>query len=115
MQISPNRNYKSEVIRVAENIDIIFVMEELENSHYKRLTSIVEVVLNPLTLKVSTHEIMRYEREANTWTYKCDLSPGLINKMRKYDAKQTASLITTLSTLAATKPIIGETIVDIGI
>jgi pilus assembly protein CpaF len=115
MQISPNRTYKSEVIRVAENIDIIFVMEELENSQYKRLTSIVEVVLHPLTLKVSTHEIMRYERKVDTWTYKCDLSPGLINKMRKYDANETASLITTLSTLAATKPIIGETIVDIGI
>lgn len=115
MQISPNRTYQSEVVRVAENIDVILVMEEMENSHKKRITSIVEVVLNPYTLEVSTHEIMRFNRNTDTWSYKCDLSQGLINKMRKYDSFQTDLLIDALKTLEAKKTIIGETVVDIRI
>ncbi|MDA8213566.1 MAG: ATPase, T2SS/T4P/T4SS family [Clostridia bacterium] len=113
MQISPNRTYQSEVIRIAENIDFIIVMEELENSNYKRVTSVVEVVLDPYSLEVSTHEIMRYDRNTDTWSYKCDLSQGLINKMRKYDSRQTDILIDTLKALESKKPITGATIVSI--
>ena len=104
----PNRDYGAEVARVAENIDIVIVQEELADISKKRVTSVVELRFNPITLQVSTHEIMRYDYECDEWRYKFDLSEQLIRDMKISSPKSTKIMVSTLEGLEKTKPIIGE-------
>ncbi len=104
----PNRNYAAEVMRVAENIDIVIVQDELTDRSKKRVTSVVELSLNPFTLQVSTHEIMRYDFDKEQWTYKYDLSKQLLHDMKVASPVSTENMVNTLKTLAQQKPIIGE-------
>lgn len=104
----PNRSYNAEVMRVAENIDIVIVQNELSNKTNKRITSVVELRFNPYSLQVSTHEIIRYDYQNDSWTYKFDLSDQLINMMSLASPEYTRNMIETLKYLANRKPIIGE-------
>jgi len=103
----PNRNYPAEVMRVAENIDIVIVQEELPDKSKKRVTSVVELRFEPYTLQISTHEIMKYNACNDSWTYKCDLSEKLLNNMLSASPEYTKTLISTLKTLEYQKPING--------
>lgn len=105
----PNRRYESELIRVAENIDIVIVMDQLPDKS-KRVESITEIRLDPFTLRISAHEIMRYDPRSDDWSYKLDISENLLNKMYKNDPEWTNILIKTLKELANTKPIIGNNV-----
>ena len=104
----PNRNYFAEVMRVAENIDIVIVQNELNEKTKKRITSIVELRFDPFTLQVSTHEILKYDYENDSWTYKFDLSERLVQKMLQISPQSTQNMIDTLKQLGDKKPIIGE-------
>lgn len=100
----PNRRYESELIRVAENIDIVIVMDQLADKS-KRIESIAEIRVDPVTLKISSHEIMRYNHETDDWSYKNDISEALLKKMKKNNAKWADTLKTSLQELSAKKPL----------
>lgn len=101
----PNRNYDAEVMRVADNIDIVIVQDELAEKSHKRVVSVVEIRFNPYTLEVSTHEIMKYDQFRDEWSYKFDLSNQLLNYMKSVSPTATENLSLTLRQLEQLKPI----------
>lgn len=103
----PNRNYAAELMRVADNIDIVLVQEELSDRSQKRMKSVVELRFDPLTLQVSTHEIMRYSPAENCWRFKFDLSNSLIERMAAASPESVKSMIQCLKRLEDEHPIAG--------
>lgn len=103
----PNRNYAAEVMRVAENIDIVIVQEELSDRSKKRIKSVVELRFDPYTLQVSTHEIVRYCPSEDCWRFKCDLSEHLLERMAAVSPAAVETMIRCLKKLEQEMPIIG--------
>lgn len=101
----PNRNYDAEVMRVADNIDIVIVQDELADKSQKRVVSVVEIRFNPYTLEVSTHEIMKYNHYNDEWEYKFDLSGQLLKHMQSVSPAATDKLSSTLQQLEILRPI----------
>ncbi|KNZ70337.1 type II secretion system protein E [Thermincola ferriacetica] len=106
----PNRRYEAELIRAADNIDIVVVMDQLPDKS-KRVESVVELRLDPVTLQVSTHEIMRYDGQDKTWRYRFDLSDRLLAVLRKNDPRWAAELVKSLKALEQQSPIMGDNVV----
>lgn len=108
----PNRSYAAEVMRVADNIDIVIVQKELTDRNVKKIVSVVELRFDPIALKVSTHEIMRYNYEQNSWAFKFDLSQQLLDEMSLASPQAAENMINTLKFLEKRKPIDGTNKVD---
>lgn len=106
LQSYPSRNYEEEVIRVAENLDIVFVMRELPGGA-KRLDRICEVRLDPYSLEVSVHDLARWEESVGEWRYQADLSERTIQKLCRTAPDYADLVIRTLQKLAEQKPMIG--------
>ncbi len=104
----PNRNYAAEVMRVAENIDLVIVQDELADKTKKRVTSVVELRFDPFTFRVCTHEIMRYDYQHDWWTYRDDLSEQLLQRMLVASPVSTENMVNILRSLAGQQPITGE-------
>ncbi|MDT3697885.1 MAG: ATPase, T2SS/T4P/T4SS family [Thermincola sp.] len=103
----PNRNYAAELMRVADNIDIVLVQEELSDRSKKRIKSVVELRFDPLTLQVSTHEIMRYSPADDRWGFRFDLSNSLLERMAAASPKSVKPMIQCLKRLEDENPIAG--------
>ncbi|MCL4439219.1 MAG: Flp pilus assembly complex ATPase component TadA [Firmicutes bacterium] len=103
----PNRSYAAEVMRVADNIDIVIVQDELAERTKKRVKSVVELRFDPFSLKVSTHEIMRYSYQDDDWTYKYDFSEQLIADMMAASPVSAENMVNTLKSLERQKPLTG--------
>lgn len=112
LQRYPGRDMKNEIIRVAECLDIGIVMKELPDGS-KRLQRISEIRLDPYTLQVTVHDIMRWDSRQNTWTYANDLSEETREKMLEASPGQTGyaeQAFRALEKLSKEKPIIGSNI-----
>lgn len=103
----PNRNYTAEVMRVADNIDIVIVQEELPERHKKRVKSVVELRFDPFTLEVSTHEIIRYSLSEDRWRFRCDLSTPLLERMAAASPAAVDEMVKNLRNLEKEMPIVG--------
>lgn len=99
----PNRRFEAELVRVAENIDIVIVMDELPDKS-KRVECISELRLDPVSLRVSAHELIKFDETLNAWVYKCDLSNPLVNKLYKNDPHWAEILINSLKDLESRYP-----------
>ncbi|WP_336775404.1 ATPase, T2SS/T4P/T4SS family [Paenibacillus sp. MMO-58] len=112
LQRYPGRDYQNELIRVAECLDIGIVMKELPDGS-KRLHRISEIRLDPYTLQVTVHDVMRWDSLHNDWTYANDLSPETREKMREASPGQTGyaeQAFRALEKLSKEKPIIGSNV-----
>ncbi len=106
----PNRRYEAELIRAADNIDMVVVMDQLPDKS-KRVESVVELRLDPVTLQVSTHEIMRWDGQSGTWQYRFDLSDRLLALLRNNDPHWAAEIEKSLKALERQRPIVGDNVV----
>lgn len=106
----PNRRFEAEVVRVAENVDIVIIMDELPDKS-KRVESVVELRLDPYSLKISTHEILRFDEDTGTYGYRCDLSEALLRKLKKNDPFWADVLITSLKNLSEGNSIKGNNVI----
>jgi len=104
-----NRKYESELVRAADNINIIITMEQMEDKS-KKVTGVLEVRLDPVSLLISVHEIIRYDDITDTWQYKFDVSEQLLKRLRKNNSKWTETFINELKRLERLSPIIGDTV-----
>jgi len=104
----PNRNYAAEVMRVADNIDIVIVQEELFDRSKKRIKSVVELRFDPFNLQVSTHEIARYSHSEGCWRFKCDISKSLVERMADVSPGAVESMLQCLKRLEREMPITGS-------
>ncbi|MGO4697729.1 ATPase, T2SS/T4P/T4SS family [Paenibacillus sp. 2TAB26] len=109
LQRFPNRQYREELIRVAENIHLIIVMKELDDGS-KKLLRMTEVRLDPYTFEVSCHDIMRWDMEQNSWTYCDDLSVDTMQKMKETAPHYAEQAFFALKRLAEDKPMLGSNI-----
>lgn len=109
LDIFPNRKYESELVRAADNINIIITMDQMEDKS-KKVTGVLEVRLDPISLLVSVHDIVRYDDAADTWQYKFDVSDKLLKRLRKNDSKWTEIFVNELKNLEALSPIVGESV-----
>ncbi|GBG08093.1 hypothetical protein PAT3040_02660 [Paenibacillus agaridevorans] len=107
LQRYPSRSYEEELIRVAENLDIVFVMRELPGGA-KRLDKICEIRLDPMTLEVSVHDLARWETEAGEWRYQNSLSQRTLEKLRRTAPDYVDVLLKSLQKLASIKPMTGD-------
>lgn len=105
----PGRSYNEELIRVAENLHIGIVMKELPDGS-KQLFKISEFRLDPYTLEVSSHDIMRYDRRKKDWTYRFDLSEDVQEKMLEYAPEYAEIAFESLRRLEAEKPMTGSNV-----
>lgn len=107
LQSYPGRSYEEEVIRVAENLDIVYVMRELPGGA-KQLDKICEVRLDPYTLEVSVHDLARWEEAAGEWRYQANLSDRTVQKLWRTAPDYADVVIQTLKKLAKEKPMTGS-------
>ncbi|WP_168121889.1 ATPase, T2SS/T4P/T4SS family [Paenibacillus sp. HB172176] len=106
LQRYPSRSYEEELIRVAENLDIVYVMRELPGGA-KRLDKICEIRLDPISLEVSVHDLARWEPAAGAWRYQASLSERTLEKLRRTAPDYADVVMKSLEKLAAAKPMTG--------
>lgn len=104
LQRFPSRKYEEELIRVAENLDIAFVMKELPDGS-KRLEKISEIQLDPYTLEVKVVDLMRYETVEQDYRYYNGYSERFKRKLLEVEGYGQAAL-QTLDRLTKEKPMI---------
>jgi pilus assembly protein CpaF len=109
LQRFPNRQYQEELIRVAENLHIAFVMKECDDGS-KLLIRVTEIRLDPYTFEVSCHDIMRWESEQEKWAYCNDLSNDSIRKLKETAPEFAEQALSTLKRLAAEHPMSGSNV-----
>ncbi|PWW01219.1 pilus assembly protein CpaF [Paenibacillus cellulosilyticus] len=107
LQRYKNRSYIEEVIRVANILHYVLVMRELPGGA-KQLFGIAEIRLDPQTLAVSSHYIMRWDNELKDWTYKYDVSPATVQKMKERAPEEAEAALATLQRLEQEKPMRGS-------
>lgn len=103
LQRYPSRKYEEELIRVAQNLDIAFVMKELKDGA-KRLDKICEIQLDPYTLEVRVVDLMRYEEAEQGYRYHAGYSERFRQKLLEVEGYGEAAL-QSLDRLAAEKPL----------
>ncbi|RJX40934.1 hypothetical protein D3P09_02645 [Paenibacillus pinisoli] len=107
LQRYPSRKYEEELIRVAENLNIVFVMRELPGGA-KRLDKICEIQLDSYSLEVSVHDIIRWDSKLNDYTYNNGLSERTKKKMIETAPEHAEIAFNALKRLAGEKPMIGD-------
>jgi len=103
LQRFPNREYREELSRVAENINLATVIKELDDGS-KKLVRLTEIRLDPFTFEVSCHDIMRWEPEQDRWTYCDDFSDEVIEKMKETAPNYAEQALSALKRLAHSHP-----------
>jgi Flp pilus assembly CpaF family ATPase len=103
-RINKGGNEKDEQKRVAENLDIIVLLEQNEQKR-KRVRSVQEIRFNRSNNEISTHQIMRYNDETAKYEYRFDLSKQLLSEMRLTSPSWTESFIQALKSLESKNPI----------
>lgn len=104
LQRYPSRKYEEELIRVAENLDITFVMKELKDGA-KRLDKICEIQLDPYSLEVQVVDLMRYEESEQDYRYYAGYSERFKQKLLEVEGYGESAL-QSLHRLAREKPIL---------
>ncbi|WP_248928320.1 ATPase, T2SS/T4P/T4SS family [Paenibacillus hamazuiensis] len=102
---NPGARFEEEEKRVAENIDIVIEQSQDATRTKKRFKSVREMRYNRLTGEISTHELMRWNADTDTWSYRADLSGGLLREMRDIDRYWADIAVSTLERLEAMSPI----------
>lgn len=108
LQRFPSRKYEEELIRVAENLDITFVMRELPGGA-KRLEKVSEIQLDPYTLEVKVVDLMRYDAAEQEYRYYNGYSERFRKKLLEVKGYGETAL-GTLERLAREKPILDNPI-----
>ena len=98
-------NVKEERERVAENIDIVILKTMDESKSKRRVESVCEIRLNRTTGEISTHEIMRWNEESDTWMFRMDLSTDLMKKMKRINPEWAHRVFQMLEKLEKESPI----------
>lgn len=95
----------AEMKRVAEYVDLIVLLEQNEAKTRKRVRSVQELRYNRENGEISTHQIVRFNAEADRYEYRFDLSRQLLDEMRSANAEWTGIVCATLRGLEAKSPI----------
>lgn len=61
------------IIKVAKGFHFLFEFCKLKDKSQKRLKGIYEVRFNRRTFEVTIHQIVKYNFEADDWSFKCDI------------------------------------------
>lgn len=113
----PNKNYISEIIRAAQNINIAIVNKELKDRS-KRVINISEIRFDDKNMVVSSHPICLWDEETDTWRYKFDLSEELIKELRSSNKENTNLMIQYLKKLEQRYPfekdMVEQTLINFG-
>ncbi|TBL80609.1 hypothetical protein EYB31_05105 [Paenibacillus thalictri] len=102
---NPGAQFREEEKRVAENIDIVIVQSQDTTRTKKRFKSVQELRYNRLTGEISTHELMHWHADGDRWSYRADLSGGLLKEMREIDQVWADIAVRTLRRLEEMAPI----------
>jgi Flp pilus assembly CpaF family ATPase len=102
---NPAAHYREEEKRAAENLDIIIVQSQDVTRTRKRFKSVHEMRYNRLTGEISTHELMRWNPDTDTWNYRADLSERLLKEMGEIDREWAGIALSALRRLEAKAPI----------
>jgi pilus assembly protein CpaF len=103
----PTRNERSEIERIAEQLDIGITMATVENNE-KRLTSLYEICYDDETREAWINYLIKYEKENDSWEYNANVSEQLIAKMNQYDKNLTVTFLNLLQARAKQHPMITQ-------
>lgn len=103
--LNAGARFEEEEKRVADNIDIVIVQTQDASRRRKRFKSVMELRYDRQTGEIRTHEIMRYDPDADKWRYRFDLSERLVREMREMDPVWADTVIRTLQELERSSPI----------
>jgi len=66
-------NLEHTIIKVAKSFHYVLEFIQLTDRSKKRLKGIYEIRFDYMTLRISIHQICRYEFETDSWTFSCDV------------------------------------------
>jgi Flp pilus assembly CpaF family ATPase len=103
--LNPGVRFEEEEKRVAENIDLLIVQTQNASRTRKRIKSVMELRYNRHNGEISTNELMRWDEQTDTWTYRNNLSERLRKEMFEVDPEWAERTVRTLGRLADALPI----------
>lgn len=92
----PNRREANEIRRISSQLDIGITMSNFPGNE-KRVTSIYEICYDSKEDRAWINYLMRYKPDTDSWIYNSNVSPGLLEKMRKVSRSRTDSFLNHLS------------------
>jgi len=100
------------MIQVAKGFQYLFEFAQMPyNKSVKKLKGIYEIRLDPETLVLSTHQIVKYNSETNDWEYSYDIGDDVQRIGNEEDPKALENFKNELQRLANLKPMKGNHIV----
>ncbi|AHV96166.1 ATPase, T2SS/T4P/T4SS family [Paenibacillus sabinae] len=95
---------KGHLVSALKACELVFILESAGEGR-KRLASISEVFYDEAKGSVFANDLMRWDREKQSWTYNAGITEGLFQKMRKRNAEAAGTLLDSLKRLAGEKPL----------
>ncbi|NJJ39782.1 ATPase, T2SS/T4P/T4SS family [Paenibacillus apii] len=95
---------KGHLVSALKACEMVFILESAGEGR-KRLASISEVFYDEAKGSVFANDLMRWDREKQSWTYNAGITEGLFQKMRKRNAEAAGTLLDSLKRLAGEKPL----------
>ncbi|NGM82642.1 Flp pilus assembly complex ATPase component [Paenibacillus sp. 7124] len=93
---------KGHLVSALKACEMVFILESAGEGR-KRLASISEVFYDEAKGSVFANDLMRWDREKQSWTYNAEITEGLFLKMRKRNAEAAGTLLDSLKRLAGEK------------
>lgn len=75
-------------IKIAKHVHYLFEFVQLKDKSKKRLKGIYEIRYNPQTLRITIHQICKYDFRSDSWTFKYDIGEDkeMVAQMENFEA-----------------------------
>lgn len=104
----PNRKIVNEIRRIAQQLDIGYIMKSFPNNK-KKFTDLYEVCYSHEEDKAWINYLIRYDKKSNMWLYNADVSEQLQEKMYEYSEEDANYVMEHLRTRSELYPLRSNT------